>query len=387
MSDIKYKVQGPEFRGQRRNILPALAETSQLPAACLRGAPLAGRGPLARRARSAWGACLTSALLTAMLSGCTGILSEGSSLIPWFGGEAALPTRVSAIWSETTLQQPGRPGIRGIGGRVMFYKSQNKDPIIVDGTLTVYAYDKTVKKNVEPARKYVFPADQLARHYSKSDLGHTYSFWLPWGKTDGPPKQLTLIARFEPIGGGAVLSDPANQHLPGISPEPHESPRASGEPPSDPYLAQKGPVQPVQHLAAIRSDPTRSHSGPRSAPARETITIDVPASFVEGRAPPRSVPIETLTHSEPADLKGQEPVSGRKIPDKTAVSTKRVFTASQGVAESSDDSPPSTDSAQTEGKLPLAADLHRTRRRLQAWLSARRPPRRVDPRGESETKR
>ena len=55
----------------------------------------------------------------------------------------------------------------------MFYAEDEESPISVDGTLTVYAYDDSARdRDVSvPARKYVFPSEQFAKHYSKSQLG------------------------------------------------------------------------------------------------------------------------------------------------------------------------------------------------------------------------
>jgi hypothetical protein len=343
-----------------------------------------------------------STLLTGLLSGCTSFLADGGSLIPWFEGETVLPTRMNTFWSNTVLQEPGKPGVRGMGGRVMFYTSQNKEPITVEGTLTVYAYDQTEEKRVEPARKYVFSADQIAKHYSKSDLGHSYSFWLPWSETDGPPKRLTLIARFEPTEGGAVLSDPAQQHLPGISPEPLEDQSASGAQPSDPTLTGKGAIRPVQHVAAASSDQASSvqagsvqtssdqHSPPsshRSAPPGETITIDVPPSFIHGHA---KLPTDSKESPDSSNM-GNSIIEGlpirQKIFKETEASSSHAPTASQGEAESSNDLQQLKDSAQNASMLRPAGDPQRTRRRLQAWLSERRPSRKVGPRGVSGLRR
>ncbi len=335
------------------------------------------------------GVCLLLALLTGLSSGCTSLLTDGSSLIPWFGEETVLPTRMNVIWSDTILQEPGKPGVRGMGGRMMFYAAQNKDPITVEGTLTVYAYDQTEKKQAEPSRKYVFSADQLPKHYSKSDLGHSYSFWLPWGETDGPPKQLTLIARFEPTEGGAVLSDPAQQHLPGILPESQEDSIVSDPQPSAGAPGRKGTIQPVQHVAAIPSKHgpiehgpiKRATAEPRPPSSREIITINVPPSFIQGHAAAAASSIDENRLNNP-----RTPTS-QKAPAGTVTPSYRGLTGSQGEAGSSTDSPLVKHSAQNADTLRPTVDPRRTRRRLQAWLSDRRPSRKAGRRGESDANR
>ena len=53
------------------------------------------------------------------------------------------PSRLTAMWTHTVLNQPGKPGVRGFGGRVMFYGKDRDKSVSVDGSLTIYAYDDT----------------------------------------------------------------------------------------------------------------------------------------------------------------------------------------------------------------------------------------------------
>lgn len=143
--------------------------------------------------------------------------------IPWRIGEVVspkTPTKIVAIWTDAVLHQPGKPPTRGFGGRLMFYSPEESAPIKVDGTLIVYAFDEEGRapNDVKPDRKYVFPPDQFARHYSKSKLGHSYSVWIPWDQVGGPRKEISLIARFIPKNGAAIVSAPSRQILPGVLP-------------------------------------------------------------------------------------------------------------------------------------------------------------------------
>ncbi len=99
----------------------------------------------------------------------------------------------------------------------MFYEGKKEDPIKVEGTLVVYAFDETDRdaNNARPDRKYVFTPQQLPLHYSKSKVGHSYSVWLPWDEVGGLQKEITLIVRFEPKEGAVAISDPCRQLLPG----------------------------------------------------------------------------------------------------------------------------------------------------------------------------
>lgn len=130
---------------------------------------------------------------------------------------SAVPHRVVATWVDTVRQQAGTKPERGFGGRLYFY-DQAADPITVDGRLVVYAFDEAnrLPTDHKPTRRYVFPAEQFELHMSESEIGPSYSVWLPWGNVLEPSTEVSLIARFEPsAGGGLIVSDPARQRLPG----------------------------------------------------------------------------------------------------------------------------------------------------------------------------
>lgn len=130
---------------------------------------------------------------------------------------SGLPERVVATWVDTVRNKPGQKAERGFGGRVYFY-DRGTDPITVDGRLVVYAFDEADRQPTDhqPTRRFIFPADRLTQHMSQSELGASYSLWLPWGSVEEPSTRVSLIARFEPTrGGGLVVSDQATQVLPG----------------------------------------------------------------------------------------------------------------------------------------------------------------------------
>ena len=163
-------------------------------------------------------ACLPVALLLAS-TGCTAISPSWSSF-DWPGkSKYKVPTLVLPIWTDTMLHQPNQPGIRGFGARVYFYEREGGDPIKVDGSITVYVFDGTDYDvdAAKPLRKFVITADQLAKHHSMSDLGHSYSVWVPWDKAGGPSQAFSLITRFDGRNGGTAVSEAANKLLPGVA--------------------------------------------------------------------------------------------------------------------------------------------------------------------------
>lgn len=151
-----------------------------------------------------------------------------------------VPARIVSTWTDTVLQKTGKSPQRGFGGRLLFFTNESEDPVRVDGQLVVYAFDETDREPHEthPTRKYVFPREEFARHESESQLGPSYSVWLPWDEVGGELKQISLIARFEPHEANVVMGEQTRHLLPGISKkDPEHLVKQSGV----------GPVEIAQH--------------------------------------------------------------------------------------------------------------------------------------------
>ncbi len=166
---------------------------------------------------------LLTLLLTAALAGSTAIADE-TSWAPWpFRHDEPLPgkpDKVVALWTDAVKTTVGQPGIRGFGGRLLFYEGSSDTPVKVDGTLVVYAFDESNRdpNNTRPDCKYVFTPDQLPRHYSKAKVGHSYSVWIPWDVAGGMQKEITLVVRFEPKNGQPLVGEQVKEILPGRIP-------------------------------------------------------------------------------------------------------------------------------------------------------------------------
>jgi hypothetical protein len=143
--------------------------------------------------------------------------------MPWPLGSDDSPTtpaQVVVVWTDAVQHQVNQPPIRGFGGRIMFYDGKSEKPVKVDGTLAIYAFDESGRdpNNARPDRKFVYPPEKLPSHYSKSQIGHSYSIWVPWDKAGGIRKEVTLITRFLPKNGAPVVCDCVRQVLPGEAP-------------------------------------------------------------------------------------------------------------------------------------------------------------------------
>jgi hypothetical protein len=159
--------------------------------------------------------------------------------------EEGIPARMEVTWTDTVLNKPGQKPQRGFGGRLIFYGRDDHKPILVDGQLVVYAFDETGRDPTDnkPTRRYVFPGDQMPARMSKTEIGASYSFWLPWDEAGGPQTEVSLICRFEPKGGAVVVSEQTRHLLPGSLPASGEVARRA--PPKLPEGVPSRPAQPT----------------------------------------------------------------------------------------------------------------------------------------------
>lgn len=251
-------------------------------------------------ARTAWSLGLLTTAMLAMASGCAKLDLKPAVpfALPW-EEKPQVPEKLVAFWTDTILYQPNQPPIRGFGGRLMFYGPNSSKPIKVSGELVVYAFDEEGRgpSDVKPDRKYVFPRDQFARHYSDSKLGHSYSVWIPWDEAGGPQKEISLIARFVPDEGPVLVGEQARQVLPG------------------PVLADSQPAatadEPSRNVPA--SGRTQRAAGAVRAVAYESVALppqepSAPAQMAEGQSPDDApARMSTMTISLPPRFSGGAP--------------------------------------------------------------------------------
>ena len=71
-----------------------------------------------------------------------------------------------------------------------------------------------------PTRKYIFRAEQLQSHLSESELGPSYSFWIPWQKIGGQERKISLVPVFIPEQGEVINGLFSKAVLPGKTSTP-----------------------------------------------------------------------------------------------------------------------------------------------------------------------
>lgn len=167
---------------------------------------------------------LLAALLCATVltsGGCTSSGPKGPSSwnMPWSKKDKPPkpypnPVKMAVTWTPDTLVQAGRTPTRGFGGRLFFYDEKTR-PVPVEGDLTVHAIAETPDGSMGEVKRYHFTPEQFTQHFSQSDLGASYSIWIPWDAVGGDQMRISLIPSFRSVSGRMVQGEQALVGLPG----------------------------------------------------------------------------------------------------------------------------------------------------------------------------
>lgn len=214
---------------------------------------------------------LTCGLLAAcVLSGCKSLQPDWTPewTKEWLGGEEKptieeskypKPTRLAVIWTPAILNHPGKKPTRGFGGRIYFYDAANK-AVPVEGQLVVYAYNdsKVGGDGKTPDRRYAFTPEQFTTHFSPTELGASYSVWIPWDEAGNPQLNISLVSVFTATSGQLVVGQPSQNLLPG------------------PNAPESGPM--INNLIAPSAGPQPAYPGQQPTIALPPVTAGLPAA-------------------------------------------------------------------------------------------------------------
>jgi hypothetical protein len=215
-------------------------------------------------------------------NGCQALAPSGAK--NWFGwsspkakeSEYVTPVRMAAVWTPAVLNQAGQQPTRGLGGRLYFYDAANR-PVPVEGQLVVYAYNdsKPGADGKTPDAKYAFTPEQFTTHYTPSDLGASYSIWIPWDQVGQPRMEVTLVPIFTASSGQLVMGQSSRNLLAGpAAPLNYPQPVQHGELPP-PEIRRDYGVQ----AASFQQQP-----GAAAKPAAtgvEALSLRLPNSLAE----------------------------------------------------------------------------------------------------------
>jgi hypothetical protein len=162
---------------------------------------------------------LAALCFVCMLPGCES-LNLATPRLTFDDVSSETPAKMIPVWSDTVMSRPGQRGVRGFGGRIVFYGRETDEPVPVNGSLMVYGWDDTQGNlNQTPDRKYVVTAEELAGHLSQSTIGDSYSIWIPWDHAGSRHKRVTIVAKYVGQDGVELTSTPQRVVLPGPVPE------------------------------------------------------------------------------------------------------------------------------------------------------------------------
>lgn len=191
--------------------------------------------------------------------------------------EYQTPQSINATWTHDIYTAEGKPPTRGFGGRIYFYNERSQ-AIPVDGELTVYGFDDTHRSHdgmsIESAdKRFRFTPEQFTTHFSESQLGASYSIWIPWDPAPGYKKKIMLIPTFKTKEGRVIRGNAATLLLPGPPSEEEQlviqasakRPAGANVPPSP--AALQNPPKTTTIPMPIRSLKTQPHFSPEQAAA------------------------------------------------------------------------------------------------------------------------
>lgn len=173
-------------------------------------------------------AATIATLVMASSVGCTTMSKsmEGTSAmfekLPFVGSKDDVPepypnpVKLATTWSPDTLTQIGKTPTRGFGGRVFFY-NEKSEAVPVDGTLIVHAFDESMKGEKGGVKRFEFTPEQFTKKFSQTDMGASYSFWIPWDAVGGNQKEISMVTSFKTVEGKLVQGTPAKILLPGLT--------------------------------------------------------------------------------------------------------------------------------------------------------------------------
>lgn len=104
------------------------------------------------------------------------------------------------------------PGLDGLQAQVNLFQLDQPLSVTVEGSLEFLLYEGRGTEQAlaggEPFRTWTFEGPQLRRCLGRSMFGWGYVMRLGWGSTPPKSPSVTLVARYRPVSGRDLSSDP-----------------------------------------------------------------------------------------------------------------------------------------------------------------------------------
>jgi hypothetical protein len=244
-----------------------------------------------------------------LASGCSGMPKSWSEANPW--GEKKpqiseskyqVPTKMAVLWTPAMYNGAGKKPTRGFGGRMYFYNAKN-ETIPVQGQLVVYCFNDSDKTNdhKQADRRVAFTPEQFSGHFSPTELGASYSIWVPWDAVGNPQVEVSLVPIFTTATGQVVVGSQSLGLLPG--PETPIPEKRVEEKVVNPVTTRDGNVTRVGYEEDI--------TAPAFGASRiQSMSITLPQSLAERVAASRNQEPRRLSEPElPPKMLPQTPIT------------------------------------------------------------------------------
>jgi hypothetical protein len=270
---------------------------------------------------------LLSALAAFACCGCQALSPEGRK--NWFGlapnvkeSQYATPVKMATMWTPAVLNRAGQPPTRGFGGRLYFYDASNR-PVPVEGQLVVYAYNdsKPGASGKTPDAKYAFTPEQFTTHYSPTELGASYSIWIPWDQVGQPQMEISLVPIFTSASGQLVMGQSSRSLLAGPTSQ----------------LSEPGPIQ----RGTLSAPEIRRDDGVQAASFQQN-------AAVPSQAPSGRLGVETLSLRLPTSMADRLAQAGPQM----TLKQQRAQAANPTAPTSAGQRAPTIGPPQTPGAVP-----------------------------------
>ena len=302
---------------------------------------------------------LVLGVCVSLASGCAGTAKSWTAAMPWTAekpsqiseGKYQAPVKMVALWSPAMLSPPGKPATRGFGGRLYFYNAKN-EAVPVQGQLVVYCFDDTNKTSdhKQADRRVAFTPEQFSGHFSPTELGASYSVWVPWDAVGNPQTEISMVPIFTAATGQVVVGQQSLGLLPG--PESPVQEKRLDEQVLTVKATQEGDVQ------RVGFEEETTASGVRQSRIK-SMSITLPQSLAERVAASRNQELPQLP-----------PPAGQEVSPATLPGKVPYFGVTEGAREHSTENPALPRQAQHSGPLTHSE-------RSQPRAPALQPPRPV----------
>jgi hypothetical protein len=152
-------------------------------------------------------------LLILLFPGCSA-MPGGKTMKEKLTFSKPRPVFVFPFWEPVIRQQNGEVQ-HGYAARVFLYDKSHK-PIKAEGAMDVCCFEeKPGLFNNTPTKIVTFRPEDMELLYCESELGPSYTIWIPWDEKDSDAPQVSLLVKFRPVkGGDALMSQQATLDTP-----------------------------------------------------------------------------------------------------------------------------------------------------------------------------